>query len=167
MNTHAFGADNPPSVAAAPYGATRRQRMRNGNTRYAMNAAQGSIVVKAPVADVYKRWLEFEDYPKFITAIKRVQKSDENHFSASLAFNGQRHNATLEIMLRVPERRLAWRTVSNGHALDHLAAGVVSFASRPDRSTCINFKLTSSFGGAVSRRVDKYLHNFKRLVEAS
>jgi uncharacterized membrane protein len=141
--------------------------MRNGNTRYAMNAAQGSIVVKAPVADVYKRWLEFEDYPKFITAIKRVRKSDENHFSASLAFNGKRHEATLEIMLRIPERRLAWRTVSNGHAPDHLAAGVVSFASRPDQSTRINLKLASSFGGAVSHRVDKYLHNFKRLVEAS
>jgi hypothetical protein len=26
-------------------------------------------------------------------------------------------------------------------------------------------KLTSSFGGAVSNRVDRYLHNFKRLVE--
>jgi hypothetical protein len=26
-------------------------------------------------------------------------------------------------------------------------------------------KLSSSFGGAVSRRVDRYLHNFKRLAE--
>jgi len=71
----------------------------------------------------------------------------------------------LEIMLRVSERRLAWRTVSNGHAPDHLAAGVVSFASRPDRATCVSFKLTSTFGGAVSRRLDRYLHNFKKLVE--
>jgi hypothetical protein len=71
----------------------------------------------------------------------------------------------LEIMMRVPERRLAWRTVSNGHAPDHLAAGVVSFVPRPDRTTCVTFKLTSSFGGAISRRVDRYLHNFKRLIE--
>jgi uncharacterized membrane protein len=132
-----------------------------------MNAAQGSIVVKVPVGAVYKRWLKFEDYPKFITAIKRVRKLDENHFAALLGFNGKQHEAMLEIMLRVPERRLAWRTVSNGHALAHLAAGVVSFASRPDQSTRINFKLASSFGGAISHRVDKYLHNFKRLVEAT
>jgi hypothetical protein len=46
-----------------------------------MNAAEGSIVVNAAVADVYERWLVFEDYPKFITAIKRVRKLDENHFS--------------------------------------------------------------------------------------
>jgi uncharacterized membrane protein len=141
--------------------------MRNGKTRDAMNAAQGSIVVKAPVADVYKRWLEFEDYPKFITAIKRVRKLDESHFSASLAFHGKQHEANLELMLRVPERRLAWRTLADGHAPDHLAAGVVSFASCPDQSTCVNLKLTSSFGGAISRRVDKYLRNFKRLAEAS
>jgi len=132
-----------------------------------IDAAEGSVVVKVPIADVYERWLAFEDYPKFITAIKRVRKLDESHFAASLAFNGKQHEATLEIMLRVPERRLAWRTVSDAHAPDHLAAGVVSFASCPDQSTCVNFKLTSSFGGAVSHRVNKYLHNFKSLVEAS
>jgi len=130
-----------------------------------MDAAEGSIVVKAPVTAVYKRWLEFEDYPKFITAIKRVRKLDANHFSASLAFNGKQHEATLEMMLRVPERRLAWRTLADHRAPDHLAAGVVSFASLSDQSTCVTFKLTSSFGGAVSRRVDRYLHNFKRLIE--
>jgi len=131
-----------------------------------MDAAEGSIVVRAPVADVYEHWLAFEDYPKFITAIKRVRKLDANHFSASLAFNGKQYETTLEMMLCVPERRLAWRTLADHRAPDHLAAGVVSFVSRPDQSTSITLKLTSSFGGAVSNRVDKYLHNFKRLVEA-
>ena len=130
-----------------------------------MDAAQGSIVVKAPVAAVYKRWLAFEDYPKFITAIKRVRKLDANHFVATLAFHRKQYDAMLEIMLRVPERRLAWRTISNGHAPDHLAAGVVAFESCSDRTTRVTLKLTSSFGGAVSNRVDRYLHNFKRLIE--
>jgi uncharacterized membrane protein len=131
----------------------------------AMDAAERSIVVNVPVLDVYERWLAFEEYPKFITAIRRVRKLDTNHFIASLAFKGKQHEAMLEIMLRVPERRLAWRTVSNGHAPDHFAAGVVSFTSCPDRTTCVTFKLTSSFGGAVSRRVDRYLQNFKQLIE--
>jgi len=132
-----------------------------------MDAAKGSIVVKAPVTAVYHRWLAFEDYPKFITAIKRVRRLDQNHFSVSLAFNGKQHEATLEMMLRVPERRLAWRTLADRHAPDHFAAGVVSFTPLFDQSTCVTLKLTSSFGGAVSNRVDRYLHNFKRLVEAS
>lgn len=122
-------------------------------------------MVNAPVAAVYKRWLAFEDYPKFVTAIKRVRKLDANHFVASLGFNGKQYNTTLEMMLCVPERRLAWRTLADRRAPDHFAAGVVSFAPISDRNTCITLKLTSSFGGAVSNRVDKYLHNFKRLIE--
>jgi uncharacterized membrane protein len=124
-------------------------------------AAQGSIVVEAPVSEVYQRWLAFEDYPKFITAIKRVLKLDANHFVASLRFHGKQYETTLEMMLRVQNRRLAWRTVSDGH----FATGVVSFLPHRDGMTRITLKLTSSFGGAVGRRVDKYLRNFKRLIE--
>ena len=73
-------------------------------------------MVNAPIGVVYKRWLAFEDYPKFITAIKRVRKLDANHFVASLGLNGKQYETTLEIILRVPERRLAWRTLANTHA---------------------------------------------------
>jgi uncharacterized membrane protein len=124
-------------------------------------AAQGSIEVKAPVSDVYQRWLAFEDYPKFISVFKRVHKLDANHFVASLHFHGKQYETTLEMMLRIQDRRLAWRTVSDGH----FATGVVSFLSHGDGMTRITLKLTSSFGGAVGRRVDKYLRNFKRLIE--
>ena len=136
-----------------------------GSKPRTIDAAEGSIVVKVPIADVYERWLAFEDYPKFITPIKRVRKLDANHFVASLGFNGKQYETTLEMMLCVPERRLAWRTLADHRAPDHLAAGVVSFVSRPDQSTSITLKLTSSFGGAVWRRIDKYLHNFKQLIE--
>jgi uncharacterized membrane protein len=145
---------------------TPNEEMPKGRNRSrTMDAAEGSIVVNAPVADVFKPWLEFEDYPKFITVFKRVRKLDTNHFVASLAFNGRQYETVLEIILCVPERRLAWRTLADHSARDHLAAGVVSFASLSDQSTCITLKLASSFGGAVSSRIDKYLHNFKKLVE--
>jgi uncharacterized membrane protein len=130
-----------------------------------MDAAEGLILVKAPIADVYQRWLAFEDYPKFITVMKHVRKLDANHFVASLGFHGKLYDTTLEVMLRVPERRLAWRTLADCRAPAHLAAGVVFFTALSDRSTCVTLKLASSFGGAVAGRIDKYLHNFKRLVE--
>jgi len=136
-----------------------------GDRLRTIDAAEGSIAVKAPIAHVYERWLAFEDYPKFITVIKRVRRLDTNHFVAALSFNGQQYETTLEVMLCVPERRLAWRTMADHRAPDHLAAGVVSFAALSDQSTCVTLKLTSSFGGAISNRIDRYLHNFKRLVE--
>jgi len=130
-----------------------------------MDAAEGSITVNMPIAAVYKRWLAFEDYPKFITVIKRVRKLDANHFVASLGFNGKQYDTTLEVILRVPERRLAWRTLADHRAPDHFAAGVVAFTPLSNQSTGVTLKLTSSFGGPVSNRVDRYLHNFKRMVE--
>jgi uncharacterized membrane protein len=130
-----------------------------------MDAAQASIVVNAAVADVYARWVTFEDYPKFITVMKCMRKLDENHFSALLSFNGKEHETQLEVMLRVPGRRMAWRTIADQRAPDHFAAGVVSFVPLSDRRTGITLKLASSFGGAVSSRIDRYLHNFKRLIE--
>jgi uncharacterized membrane protein len=134
-----------------------------------MSAAEGSIVVKAPIGRVYRQWLRFEDFPKFMTAVNEVQKVDANHFFIAVAHDDKRYEGMLEIMLRVPERRLAWRVLTGKSSSDHLATGVVSFASRSDRSTCVTLKVSSSFGGSrtVSRRVDRYLHNFKRLVEAS
>ena len=162
MNTR---GPRPNESAFAKATARQEEMPKNGNRPRVMDAAEGSIVVNAPVADVYKRWLAFEDYPKFMTVIKRVRKLDANHFVASLVFNGKQYEARLEMMLRVPERRLAWRTIADHSALDHIAAGVVSFASLADQSTCVTLKLTSSFGGAVSRRVDRYLQNFKRLIE--
>ena len=138
---------------------------KKGSRLRTIDAAEGSIAVNAAVADVYERWLVFEDYPKFVTAIKRVRKLDANHFVASLGFNGKQYDTTLEIMLCVPERRLAWRTLADHRAPDHFAAGVVSFTALSDHSTCVTLKLTSSFGGAVSNRIDRYLRNFKRLIE--
>jgi uncharacterized membrane protein len=140
---------------------------KKGSKPRTIDAAEGSIMVDAPVAAVYERWLVFEDYPKYITAIKRVRKLDANHFVASLGFNGKEYETTLEMMLSVPQRRLAWRTLADHRAPDHFAAGVVSFAPLSDQSTCVTLKLTSSFGGAVSNRVDRYLHNFKKLIEQS
>ena len=51
-------------------------------------------MLKTPVADVYGRWLVFEDYSKFVTAIKRVRKLDANRFVASLGFNGKQYHTT-------------------------------------------------------------------------
>lgn len=130
-----------------------------------MSVAQGSIVVNAPIGSVYRQWLRVEDFPKFVTTVKKVQKLDANHFFIAVVYEGKRYEGVLEIMLRVPERRLAWRVVAGKSSSDHFATGVVSFTSGSDRRTCVTLKISSNFRGALSRRIDKYLHNFKRLVE--
>ena len=131
-----------------------------------MNIAQGSILVKAPIGSVYRRWLRFEDSPQFMTAVKKVEKLDANHFFIAVTCNGKRMEGVLEIMLRVPDRRLAWRLVAGKSHCDHVATGVTSFTSQSDRSTRVSLKVSSSaVDDNLSDRVHQYLRNFKRRVE--
>jgi uncharacterized membrane protein len=130
-----------------------------------MNAAQGSIVVNAPIDSIYRQWLRLEHLPKLISAVKEVKQLDANHFLVAVSHKGQRHNGVLEIMLRVPERRLVWRVRARNSSSDHFATGVVFFTFRSDRSTGVSVRISSSFNGALSRRVNSYLRNFKRLIE--
>ena len=116
-----------------------------------MNTAQGSILVKAPIGSVYRRWLRFEDSPQFMTAVKEVEKLDANHFFMAVTCNGKRMEGVLEIMLRVPERRLAWRLVAGKSHCDHVATGVTSFTSQSDRTTRVNVKISFPTVGATSQ----------------
>jgi uncharacterized membrane protein len=125
-----------------------------------MNAARKSIVVNAPVTQVYRGWLRGEDFPKFITAIKESRRLDESHFAVSESLNGERHDSVLEFVLRIPERRLVWRSLS-----DQLAVGVVTFTPRRNRTTGVSLTMMSTYGGAVPQRVADYLQNFKKLIE--
>jgi uncharacterized membrane protein len=129
-----------------------------------MSAAQGSIVVRAPIGRVFQQWLRIEDFPKFMPAVKEVRKLDSGHFAIVAFLNGTRHEAVLEIILQVSERRLAWRALA-GRPSEHFASRVVSFTSRPEQSTCVTLKICPDFNGAVSRRMHSYLRNFKRFME--
>jgi uncharacterized membrane protein len=125
-----------------------------------INAARKSIIVKAPVSKVYEHWLRGEDFPKFITAIKTSRRLDASHFSVSESLNGEEHESVLEFVLRIPERKLVWRSLS-----EQLAAAVVTFAPRPNGTTTVTLTMASTYGGAVLQRVTSYLQNFKRLIE--
>jgi uncharacterized membrane protein len=125
-----------------------------------MNAARKSILVNAPVAEVYRLWLHGEDFPKFITAIKTSRRLDANHFSIVEGLNGEQRESVLEFVLHIPDRRLVWRSMS-----DQLAAGVVTFAPRVNGTTTVTLTMMSTYGGVVSERVGSYLQNFKALVE--
>jgi uncharacterized membrane protein len=96
-----------------------------------MNAVQRSTVVNAPIGSVYRQWLRLEDLPKFISAVKQVKKLDPKHFFIAVSHKGKRYEGVLEIMLRVPERRVAWRVVASRLSSRQLAIGVVLSVQDP------------------------------------
>jgi uncharacterized membrane protein len=127
----------------------------------AMHAAQQFVVVRAPIAFAYEQWSRIEDLPRFITAIRGVRRIDDTHFSYVWHQNGEDKQGIFQIVLQIPGRRIAWRTMSNG-----FMSGVVSFEPRSERETEVILKIRSIFDPSnLSRRVEEYLGNFKRLVE--
>jgi uncharacterized membrane protein len=132
-----------------------------GSTPIEMNAAQQSVIVKAPIEEVYEQWSRVEDLPKFITPLRDVRRLDDTHFSYTWHPNGSEQQGIFHIVLRVPGRRIAWRSMSDG-----FMSGVVCFEPRSDQETEITLKIRSIFDPpSLSRRVEEYLGNFKRLVE--
>jgi len=131
------------------------------STQPGMNAAQQFVVVNASLERVYEQWSRFEDLPKFIPPLRGVRRIDDMHFSYVWQPNGEDKPGIFQIVLQIPGRRIAWRTMSNG-----FMSGVVSFEPRSERETEVILKIRSIFDPAnLSRRVEEYLGNFKRLVE--
>ena len=131
-------------------------------TPAAMNAARHVVVVKAPVDRVYEQWSRLEDLPKFVTPLRDVHRIDDARFSYRWRPNGSEQKGFFHIVLQIPGRRIAWRTMSNG-----FMSGVVSFEPRSQRETEVTLKIRSIFDPpSLSTRVEEYLGNFKRLVES-
>jgi uncharacterized membrane protein len=126
-----------------------------------INAARQVIVVRAPIGRVYEQWSRLEDLPKFITPLRNVRRIDETHFSYVWHPNGDDQPDVFNVILQIPRRRIAWRTMSNG-----FMSGVVSFEPRSNQETEVTLKIRSIFNlPSLSRRLEEYLRNFKRLVE--
>lgn len=133
-----------------------------GSARIKLNAARRSVIVRAPVGQVYEQWSRVEGLPKFITPLRNVQRMDDTRFSYTWNLNGNEQRGIFQILLRVPGRRIAWGSMSNG-----LMSGMVCFEPRPHQETEITLKVRSNFEpSSLSRRVKEYLGNFKRLVES-
>jgi uncharacterized membrane protein len=128
----------------------------------AINAAQQFVIVKAHVDRVYGQWSRIEDLPKFITSLRDVRRIDDTHFCYVWDPNGEDKQGIFQIVLQIPGRRIAWRSMSNG-----FVSGVVSFEPRSHHETEVTLKIRSIFDPpSLSRRVEEYLSNFKRLVES-
>ena len=126
-----------------------------------VNSDCQSIVVNAPVAEVYLRCLKVEEFPRFITSIKKMEKINDTRFSCKSIINGQEVKSVVTIMMRVPERRIAWQSVS-----DNFRVGVVSFVPLSRGATKVTVKVRSIVEPILlTGALRSYLTNFKRFVE--
>lgn len=133
-----------------------------------MESVEKSVIVNVPVGKVYRQWAQIEDFPKFMPSVRELRRLDENHFHWRVTRGEREYDATFEIVLRIPERRIAWRTSCGAES-----SGVVSFEPQPGGGTRVTFKMKYAPNAgwdskeSLLRRLTYRLSNFKFLMEQS
>src|SRR5438270_11651123 len=95
--------------------------------------------------------------------VREVRKIDATRFAFSWLRDGKERQCVVRVLLRIPEQRIAWRTISHG-----FAAGVVSFERTFNQDMEITLRIRCIYDpSTLSQRLEEYLRNFKRLIEDS
>jgi uncharacterized membrane protein len=136
-----------------------------------MATIEKSIDVEAPVRTVYNQWTQFEEFPRFMEGVEKVEQRGDTrlHWVANVA--GKRKEWDARITEQLPDERIAW--TSEGGARN---AGVVTFHRLSPTKTRIMLQLeyepddlVESAGdalGFMTRRVNGDLERFKEFLEA-
>jgi uncharacterized membrane protein len=136
-----------------------------------MATIEKSIDVCVPVRTAYNQWTQFEDFPRFMEGVKKVVQLDDTrlHWKAQIA--GKEKEWDAEIYEQVPDKRIAWRTISGAPN-----NGIVTFQDTSPTKTRIALKMeydpetfvekTGDAVGIVSMRVEGDLTRFKEFIEA-
>ena len=129
-----------------------------------------TIDVEVPVSTAYNQWTQFEEFPRFMEGVERIQQLDDTHLRWAAEVAGKREEWDAEITEQHPDERVAWvATSGKGNA------GVVTFHRLADDQTRVTVQLdwepegvTENIGVALGfddRQVKKDLVRFKEMIE--
>jgi len=129
--------------------------------------ATSTVRVGATVDVVFARWNRMEEFPSFMEGVLEIRRLNEKQFILKSESGGEFFESLCEIVLMIPQKRLAWRTLSGPES-----SGVVCF-ERAKEGTEVTLKMRyDSESGwnnqeQVKSRMQGNLERFKALVEAS
>jgi len=129
-------------------------------------AIEQTVAVQAPIADVFERWCRVEDFPSFMEGVREIRWLDEKKFSLKSENGGQYFHSLCELTLRIPERRMAWRTLEGPDS-----SGVACFQNVGGGVTEVTLKMRYNPENGwtdtkqVEDRLRRNLGRFKELVE--
>ncbi|SNS52487.1 Uncharacterized membrane protein [Noviherbaspirillum humi] len=157
-------------AALAVGGAYLSKRMKASSSPDAMSSVQESIEVDVPISTAYNQFTQFEDFPQFMSTVHEVRQIDDTHLHWRASVAGKEKEWDSEITHQVPDKRIAWRSISGVPN-----AGAVTFDRISDTRTRITLKMsyapesfTEQVGdalGAVGLQAKENLAKFKELLE--
>jgi uncharacterized membrane protein len=147
-------ADNPGDE---PLGAKREDRLNQSK----VHSETRSIALNAPVTDVYEQCCRFDQLPQFIESLVSIRRIDDTNFWLTTSHRSGPRRIRLQIVLRVPERRIAWQANCT-----EFSQGVILFEPLTQDRTEITLKMRSTIDPEILAQVaGDYLIKFKQLVE--
>jgi uncharacterized membrane protein len=126
--------------------------------------AKQAITVVQPPGEVYRFLRRFENFPRFLDHVERVEALDDRRFRWYLRVTAGKELASeVEVLVDEPERRLAWRS-SPGAAIEH--TGDVHLSEAPGgRGTEVRVELRyRPPGGALGRAAARWLNALPKHV---
>jgi uncharacterized membrane protein len=135
-----------------------------------MSRFEETIEVAAPVRVAYDQWTQFEDFPKFMEGVERVQQVTDKTLRWTASVGGRSKEWTADIVDQTPDTRIAWKSTDGAEN-----AGAVLFRSLGPGETEITLRIDAEPEGAVEtagdalgflqRRVHGDLERFKERIE--
>jgi uncharacterized membrane protein len=105
---------------------------------------EDSIDVAVPVRRAYDQWTQFEEFPRFMEGVDRVEQLDDKHLRWTATIAGRAKEWTAEITDQTPDTRIAWKSTSGAEN-----AGAVLFEPLGPDQTRVTLKLDAEPDGAV------------------
>jgi uncharacterized membrane protein len=135
-----------------------------------MSRFEESIKVAVPVRVAYDQWTQFEEFPKFMDGVERVQQVTDKTLRWKASVAGRTKEWEADIVDQTPDTRIAWKSTDGAEN-----AGAVLFRSLGPDETEVTLKIDAEPDGAIEtagdalgflqRRVHGDLERFKERIE--
>jgi uncharacterized membrane protein len=136
-----------------------------------MATIEEQVEVNVPVRTAYNQWTQFEEFPRFMEGVERVEQKDTTHLHWVATVGGKRKEWDAEITEQQPDRKVAWRATSGAEN-----GGQVTFESLGSGRTRVKVRMdvdpegiVENLGQAVGvpqRQVKEDLERFKEFIES-
>jgi uncharacterized membrane protein len=158
------------AVTALAVGGMMLSKQLKKNRNHGTSTIEESCEVNVPVKTAYNQWTQFEDVPKFMENVLEVRQLDDRHLHWRAKVAGQEKEWDAEITEQIPDKRIAWRSVTGARN-----GGVVTFHKLSDGAARIMLQIEYEPEGAVEKLGDtigamrmqarQSLHRFKEMLE--
>lgn len=123
-----------------------------------MATAEKTIIVTAPVSEVYEFWTHFDRFPQFMNNIKSVEmRGDRRSHWVAKGPLGTSVEWDAETTMMEPNKRIAWNSRDNG---DITTSGQVTFTELDNNQTQVQVLIKyEPPAGALGEAVAKIFSN--------